>query len=74
MPEEINRVVTDALSDLLFTTSAEAGRNLRAEGIERRRIHFVGNLMIDTLRRHLRGAGGAAVMRDHGIARLVCSP
>ena len=69
MPEEINRVVTDALSDLLFTTSADAGRNLRAEGIDRRRIHFVGNLMIDTLRRHLRSADGAGVMRRLGIAQ-----
>jgi UDP-N-acetylglucosamine 2-epimerase (non-hydrolysing) len=69
MPEEINRVITDTLSDLLFTTSADADRNLRAEGIDRRRIHRVGNLMIDTLRRHLRSADGAAVMREHGIAR-----
>lgn len=69
MPEEINRVVTDTLSELLFTTSADADRNLRAEGIDRRRIHRVGNLMIDTLRRHLRSADGAAVMREHGIAR-----
>ncbi|HET6279287.1 MAG TPA: UDP-N-acetylglucosamine 2-epimerase (non-hydrolyzing) [Candidatus Polarisedimenticolia bacterium] len=68
MPEEINRVVTDALSDLLFTTCADAGRNLQAEGIDRRRIHFVGNLMIDSLRRHLRSADGAGVMRRQGIA------
>jgi len=69
MPEEINRIITDSLSDLLFTTSADADRNLRAEGIDRRRIHRVGNLMIDTLRRHLRSADGAAVMREHGIVR-----
>ena len=69
MPEEINRLITDALSDLLFTTSADADRNLRAEGVERRKIHRVGNLMIDTLRRHLRRSDGAAVMRKHRIER-----
>ena len=49
MPEEINRVVADALADLLFTTSPEAADNLVAEGVGRDRIHFVGNPMIDTL-------------------------
>lgn len=51
MPEEINRVLTDRLSDLLFTHSREARENLEAEGIEPERIHFVGNTMIDSLRR-----------------------
>jgi UDP-N-acetylglucosamine 2-epimerase (non-hydrolysing) len=51
MPEEINRVVTDALADLHFTTSPEAEDHLRAEGIDPRGIHFVGNPMIDTLLR-----------------------
>jgi UDP-N-acetylglucosamine 2-epimerase (non-hydrolysing) len=49
MPEEINRVLTDRLSDLLFTPSRDAGDNLRAEGIPAERIHFVGNIMIDSL-------------------------
>lgn len=49
MPEEINRVLTDQLSELLFTTEAGAQQNLVAEGIDPRRIHFVGNVMIDTL-------------------------
>ena len=49
MPEEINRVVTDALADLLFTTSPEARTNLIREGVPDGRIHFVGNPMIDTL-------------------------
>lgn len=49
MPEEVNRVVTDALSDLLFTTSPEAADHLRAEGADETHIHFVGNPMIDTL-------------------------
>src|SRR6266545_3977292 len=49
MPEEINRVVTDRLSDLLFMPSRDAGDNLVAEGIPADRLHFVGNVMIDTL-------------------------
>jgi UDP-N-acetylglucosamine 2-epimerase (non-hydrolysing) len=53
MPEEINRVVTDCLAELLFATSPEAVDNLVAEGIDRGRAHFVGNPMIDTLLRHL---------------------
>ena len=50
MPEDINRVVTDRLSDLLLTPSRDGDENLRAEGIEGSRIHFVGNVMIDSLR------------------------
>jgi UDP-N-acetylglucosamine 2-epimerase (non-hydrolysing) len=49
MPEEINRVVTDALADLLFTPSREADANLAHEGIAPEKIHFVGNVMVDTL-------------------------
>ena len=49
MPEEINRIVTDQLSDYLFTHSADAGANLEREGISPEKIHFVGNTMIDTL-------------------------
>jgi UDP-N-acetylglucosamine 2-epimerase (non-hydrolysing) len=51
MPEEQNRVLTDRLSDLLFTHSPEANDNLVAEGISAEKIHYVGNTMIDTLRR-----------------------
>lgn len=49
MPEEINRLVTDALSTLLFTTSRDADENLKREGADPSKIHFVGNVMIDTL-------------------------
>ncbi len=49
MPEELNRTVTDQLSDQLFIHSPEAGDNLHAEGIPAERIHLVGNTMIDTL-------------------------
>jgi UDP-N-acetylglucosamine 2-epimerase (non-hydrolysing) len=60
MPEEINRVLTDQLSDLLFTTERGALDNLRREGIAPERVHFVGNVMIDTLRRNLDRAIPAA--------------
>jgi UDP-N-acetylglucosamine 2-epimerase (non-hydrolysing) len=49
MPEEINRILTDQLSDLLFTTEPGAAENLRREGIPEEKIHFVGNVMIDAL-------------------------
>jgi UDP-N-acetylglucosamine 2-epimerase (non-hydrolysing) len=49
MPEEVNRVVTDVVSDLLFAPSADAVTNLKAEGISADKIHLVGNVMIDTL-------------------------
>jgi UDP-N-acetylglucosamine 2-epimerase (non-hydrolysing) len=49
MPEEINRLVTDSLSDLLFTTEPAGRENLQREGIPASKIHFVGNVMIDTL-------------------------
>lgn len=53
MPEEVNRVLTDQLSDLLFTTERDARANLLREGIASERIHFVGNVMIDSLFDHL---------------------
>jgi UDP-N-acetylglucosamine 2-epimerase (non-hydrolysing) len=52
MPEEINRVLTDQISDLHFTTHATAAENLRRERVAPDRIHFVGNVMIDTLLAH----------------------
>ncbi len=56
MPEEINRVLTDQISDLLFTTERSALDNLRKEGIQADRVHFVGNVMIDTLLANLPNA------------------
>lgn len=49
MPEEVNRVLTDRIAELLFTPSRDADENLRREGIDTRRVHFVGNVMIDSL-------------------------
>ncbi|MCW5977395.1 MAG: UDP-N-acetylglucosamine 2-epimerase (non-hydrolyzing) [Bryobacteraceae bacterium] len=66
MPEEINRIVTDQLSDLLFTTEQSGNDNLRAEGVAAERIHFVGNCMIDTLLRHLDAAACLEPWREFG--------
>ncbi|MDN5872688.1 MAG: UDP-N-acetylglucosamine 2-epimerase (non-hydrolyzing), partial [Nitrococcus sp.] len=53
MPEEVNRVLTDQLAELLFTTEAQAAGNLAREGIPAQRVHFVGNVMIDSVLRNL---------------------
>ncbi|HVN82966.1 MAG TPA: UDP-N-acetylglucosamine 2-epimerase (non-hydrolyzing), partial [Terriglobia bacterium] len=53
MPEEINRLLTDQISDLLFTPSEDGNHNLQAEGVARHKVHLVGNVMIDTLVRLL---------------------
>ena len=52
MPEEINRVLTDQIADILYTTERDAAENLAREGIDARRIAFVGNVMIDSLHQH----------------------
>jgi UDP-N-acetylglucosamine 2-epimerase (non-hydrolysing) len=80
MPEEINRILTDQLSDLLFTTEAAAAANLQREGIAADRIHFVGNVMIDSLRYNLANAvsasatlasaGAPPAFRDNGYGLL----
>jgi len=67
MPEEINRVVADRLSDILFTHSPEAAANLAREGIDPSRVRFVGNTMIDSLRRF---EGRAAQRRPWSKLRL----
>lgn len=56
MPEEINRLVTDAITDLYITTSDDASENLRSEGVAPEKIHMLGNLMIDSLVGHLEQA------------------
>lgn len=63
MPEEVNRVVTDSISDLLFTTEAAGNENLEREGISAEKIHFVGNVMIDTLFRYRERAGQSDVLK-----------
>jgi UDP-N-acetylglucosamine 2-epimerase (non-hydrolysing) len=68
MPEEINRVLTDQISDLLFTTEAAAEDNLRREGIDTGKVHFVGNVMIDTLLAHRDRARQTIVHQSLGLA------
>jgi UDP-N-acetylglucosamine 2-epimerase (non-hydrolysing) len=68
MPEEINRLVTDAISDLLLVTERSAVDNLVREGVAPERIHLVGNLMIDSLRKHLSRAMQSDVRQRLGIA------
>ena len=69
MPEEINRLVTDALADDLFTSSTDAAPNLIREGVDPARIHFVGNVMIDSLIRHRPQATQSDVMNRLGVSR-----
>src|SRR6266568_2918704 len=64
MPEEINRVLTDQIADLLLTPSLDANENLRAEGIPKERIRFVGNIMIDSLLVNLDRAKGSTMRAD----------
>ena len=67
MPEEINRIVTDSLADLLLTPSEDANENLRREGIPEHKIRLVGNIMIDSLLAHLQSTNGE-VLERFGIA------
>jgi UDP-N-acetylglucosamine 2-epimerase (non-hydrolysing) len=67
MAEEINRVVTDALADVLLVTSPEAVDNLRREGVAAERVRFVGNPMIDTLLANLGRFDAAAARQEHGL-------
>lgn len=62
MPEEINRIITDAISDALFTTEPAGNENLAHEGVDPRRVHFVGNVMIDTLFRYRERARASDVL------------
>jgi UDP-N-acetylglucosamine 2-epimerase (non-hydrolysing) len=69
MPEEINRVVTDSISDLLLVTEESGRINLLREGVAAGRIHMVGNLMIDSLRRHLPKALESGVLEELHVSR-----
>jgi UDP-N-acetylglucosamine 2-epimerase (non-hydrolysing) len=72
MPEEINRLLTDQVADLLFTSEASGTSNLLREGVSANRIHFVGNVMIDTLRRRLPAAPSVAqVLRGANLAGFI---
>jgi UDP-N-acetylglucosamine 2-epimerase (non-hydrolysing) len=71
MPEEINRKLTDAISDLLFVTEESGVRNLLAEGVSKERIFLVGNVMIDTLKRNLARFGNGEFVPS-GLVRDFC--
>ena len=68
MPEEINRLLTDQIADLLFTPSADANDNLLAEGIPVERIRLVGNVMIDSLYKHLERSSQSKIKEQLGVA------
>jgi UDP-N-acetylglucosamine 2-epimerase (non-hydrolysing) len=67
MPEEINRVVTDALADLLLTPSADGNKNLVREGVPKGRIRLVGNIMIDTLVASLEKVKDSLLPSQYGL-------
>jgi len=69
MPEEVNRVVTDSLSDLCFTTSTQAGRTLLKEGKKRSQIHFVGNTMVDSLLAHRKQFRPPVIWQEAGLTK-----
>ncbi len=68
MPEEINRLLTDAISDLLFVTEPSGEQNLENEGVDSSKIHVVGNVMIDTLLSHRALADQSDVLTRLGLA------
>lgn len=68
MPEEINRVLTDAISDLLLVSEPSGLENLAREGVDAGKVRLVGNLMIDSLRRHLDQARGQRMAERLGLA------
>src|SRR2546425_10416327 len=67
MPEEVNRLVTDALATLLLTPSEDASRNLRREGIGEEKIKLVGNIMIDTLIENIEKARQRQLLKTLGL-------
>lgn len=67
MPEEINRILTDSISDLLLTTSQDADENLKQEGVAAEKIKFVGNVMIDSLFYNLEKAKNLKVRENFGL-------
>lgn len=67
MPEEINRTVTDSISDMHFTTCKDANDNLKNEGIPKEKIFLVGNVMIDTLKHFLKKSLELEAYKNHGL-------
>lgn len=67
MPEEVNRVLTDSISDLLLVSESSGLENLKKEGVPNEKVHFVGNVMIDTLLKNREKAQSSNVLRDLGV-------
>ena len=67
MPEEINRILTDVISDLLFVTEKSGLANLQKEGISNSKVHFVGNVMIDSLVYFLQKSSHSKILKDFGL-------
>src|SRR5690606_12128779 len=67
MPEEINRIVTDSISDFLFVTEQSGLINLRNEGVPDEKVFFVGNVMIDSLVHFRRKAAESTILEDLGL-------
>jgi UDP-N-acetylglucosamine 2-epimerase (non-hydrolysing) len=67
MPEEINRLLTDAIAEYLFVTEPSGVENLRREGVEDRKVHLVGNVMIDSLIRYREKAKGSDIHARIGV-------
>jgi UDP-N-acetylglucosamine 2-epimerase (non-hydrolysing) len=67
MPEELNRILTDTVSDLLFTTEESANRNLSNEGVDPGKVFFVGNLMIDSLMRAMENSPVSLLRSELGL-------
>jgi len=72
MPEEVNRILTDQLSDLLFVTEESGIRNLAREGVPAEKVHFVGNTMIDSLLAYREKAEASGILHDLGL-KAECS-
>ncbi len=68
MPEEINRILTDAISNVLFITEQSGWDNLLKEGVAEQKMHMVGNVMIDSLVEHLAKAKTSTVARELGVS------
>jgi UDP-N-acetylglucosamine 2-epimerase (non-hydrolysing) len=69
MPEEINRILTDSITDYFFTTSRNANKNLLKEGQSKERIYFVGNIMIDTLKKFENKFRKPNIWNKHNLSR-----
>ncbi len=68
MPEEVNRILTDSISDVLFATEPSGVENLQREGMTNGKVHLVGNVMVDTLLRHKSAAAASTILTTVGVS------